>query len=243
MPAPSYKAGVLALTGICGLIDAACFLALGGAFAELMTGNMLLFAFEVGTGSFVWGDVAVYGSAIGPFLLGALFAGSMIYRNRSRGTRVVGYPIEFVAVATATILALVLAPRAVSPVALDSGLDIPISWERLVILGLLAFGMGIHNALMRSHGVPDVATNVMTLTLTGLVSESGIVGGPNTHWRRRVGSILIFMVGAALGAFLLRYGIAAPLILATTVFAFALWPLMRGTSEAGASPHSTVAVP
>ncbi len=236
MPTPSYKVGVLALTGICGLIDAACFLALGGAFAELMTGNLLLMAFEIGTGTFVWGDVAVYASAIVPFLLGALLAGAMIYRNRRRGSRIVGYPIEFVAVATATLLAVVLSPEPVSPVALDSGLAISISWERLVILGLLAFGMGIHNALMRTHGVPDIATNVMTLTLTGLVSESRIVGGPNTHWQRRTGSIVTFIVGAALGAFLLRYGIAAPLLVATGVFALALWPLMRGRA-ASDSPH------
>lgn len=231
MAAPSYKGGVLALTGICGLIDAATFLALGGVFAELMTGNLLLAAFEIGTGTFVLSDVATYGSAIAAFLCGALLGGWVSYHRDARGSRMVGYPVEYLCVVLATVLAVWLAPPPISPMQIDSGEEFPILWQRLTIVGLLAFAMGIHNAMMRRRGVPDIATNVMTLTLTGAVSDSRLVGGPNTHWQRRLGSIAVFIVGAALGAWLLRFGVAAPLIAASVVFTAALWPLMAGRDE------------
>jgi len=32
------------ITVICGLVDAVCFIGLGGVFAEMMTGNLLLMA-------------------------------------------------------------------------------------------------------------------------------------------------------------------------------------------------------
>lgn len=231
MAAPSYKAGVFALTGICGLIDAATFLALGGVFAELMTGNLLLAAFQIGTFTFVMSDVVTYGSAIAAFLCGALLGGWVSYHRDAPGSRIVGYPIEYFCVVLATVLAIWLAPPPISPVRIDSGEEFPILWQRLVIVGLLSFAMGIHNAMMRRRGVPDIATNVMTLTLTGVFSDSRFAGGTNTHWQRRLGSIAVFVVGAALGAWLLQFGVAAPLVAASLIFTAALWPLMKGSSE------------
>jgi Protein of unknown function (DUF1275) len=38
------------ISSTCGLVDAVCFLALGGVFAEMMTGNLLLMALSIGTG-------------------------------------------------------------------------------------------------------------------------------------------------------------------------------------------------
>ena len=48
----------------CGLIEAACFLAFGEVFAEMMTGNLLLFCFYVGTGHPIF-QHAVYLIALG----------------------------------------------------------------------------------------------------------------------------------------------------------------------------------
>ena len=47
--------GIYMLTAACGLIDAATFLALGGVFAEIMTGNIMFLAFEIGQGG-GWAD-------------------------------------------------------------------------------------------------------------------------------------------------------------------------------------------
>ncbi len=230
MPTLEYKAGVFALTAICGLVDVACFLALGGVFAELMTGNLLLMGITIGGGAFTWARVAVYLSAIVPFCVGALIAGIMANGKYRFAVRVIGYPVEFAAVLLATILAVILNPTKLILAGQFQAADGYV-WQRMTIVGLLAFGMGIHNALMRKHGVPDIATNVLTLTLTGLFSESHLAGGPATHWKRRLGSILIFVGGAIAGAWLLQFGVAAPLIAATAIFAVALLPLMKGRSK------------
>lgn len=69
---------------ICGLIDAVCFLALGGVLVEMMTGNLLLLAFSIGTGA-PFGDTAHYLPAIVAFSIGAVLGGRLLRgRRRSR---------------------------------------------------------------------------------------------------------------------------------------------------------------
>ena len=46
----SQITGLSLITGVCGLVDDACFLSLGGVFAEIMTGNLLFLCFSVGSG-------------------------------------------------------------------------------------------------------------------------------------------------------------------------------------------------
>jgi uncharacterized membrane protein YoaK (UPF0700 family) len=226
---PEYKHGVLALTAICGLVDATCLLALGGVFAELMTGNLLLIALAAARGRLFDAHALACLAAIVPFCLGAFAAGAWANGRHPLGARLIGYPVEYAAVLAATMLALVLDPQAASPLA--GGEAVAVLWQRLAIVALLAFAMGIHNALMRRHGVPDIATNVLTLTLAGLVSESRWAGGSSAHWQRRLGSIVLFVLSAAAGAWLLRFGVAAPLVAASLIFTLALWPLMHGRAE------------
>jgi len=38
------RTGLYMISSTCGLVDAVCFLSLGGVFAEMMTGNLLLMA-------------------------------------------------------------------------------------------------------------------------------------------------------------------------------------------------------
>ncbi len=231
----SYRTGVLALAPICGLIDATCFLALGGVFAELMTGNLLLVALIFGSGLLTWSLLINYLGAILPFCLGAAAAGLVANKVDQRRARFMGYPLEFVLVACATALAVWLtwdvsgtqAERSVLEQANLIDGAVPDA-ARLSIVAILAFAMGIHNAMMRKHGVANVATNLMTLTLTALVSESRIVGGTAANQRLRALSILLFVAGAAVGALLLRWQIAAPLLLATGLFALALPALVKG---------------
>jgi len=55
--------GLYMISATCGLVDAVCFLALGGVFAEMMTGNLLLMALSIGTGGAL-GETARYIPAI-----------------------------------------------------------------------------------------------------------------------------------------------------------------------------------
>ena len=210
-----HLTAVLTITAVCGLVDAVCFLALGGVFAELMTGNLLLIAFSIGTGQ-PPGDLGHYLIAMGAFAIGAVLGGRLL-RSRSpftlrKGTTdraLHGFAIEWILVAGAVVLTTVLNPVG------DDGAS------RLVV-GVLAAAMGMQNATMRVHGVPDVATNVMTLTMTGFISDSRLAGGDNTNWRRRLGSVTTFFVAAIVGTVLLRLSTWIPLALALALLTAAL---------------------
>lgn len=211
-PHVSHITGLYLIAGLCGLVDAACFLSLGQVFAEMMTGNILLFCFFIGLGQSVFRHGG-YLLALAAFALGAI-AGGRIVRGAQGHTRL-GFVIEWLFLATATILVFLL-PTGSSELA------------RAIVIALLAGAMGLQNALLRRHGVPDLATNVMTLTFTALVADSVISGGQNERWQRRFSSIGIFMIGATGGAALTKLlGPAAPLLLALIVFSVALSGLTR----------------
>src|SRR5437764_14221304 len=103
---------------------------------------------------------------------------------------------------------------------------------RNIVSSLLAFAMGMQNALIRRHGVPDVATNLLTITVTALVADSVPAGGRNENWRRRLASVAVFLASAILGAFLTtRYGPWAPLSVTAALFTVALTGLIARSSE------------
>jgi uncharacterized membrane protein YoaK (UPF0700 family) len=213
--ANQYHTGLYMITSICGLVDAVCFLALGGVFAEMMTGNLLLLALSIGTGTYL-SDGGHFIIAIGAFTFGALVGGLLVNTTRDKGRfQRAGFAIEWLVLVSACLLAIYTRPNA------DN-------WEGLVLVTLLAFSMGIQNALVRTYGIPDLATNVMTMTYTAIIADSKAVKGTNKNAKRRISSVLLFFVSAALGALLLRWDITVPLILAAVIFTAALYPLLSG---------------
>jgi uncharacterized membrane protein YoaK (UPF0700 family) len=88
--------------------------------------------------------------------------------------------------------------------------------------------MGILNALIRVHGLPDMATNALTGTFTAFVADSPLASGNNHNWVRRLSSIAIFLASAAIGAALTPYGFQWTLALACVVLGIALVPLLFG---------------
>ena len=200
---PSYLTGLLLISAVCGLVDAACFLALGGVFAEIMTGNILLLAFRVGSGKPVdHVTILRYIEALVAFGVGAFVAGRAVRGDRPLRDRRIVFGIEWALVAGAPIVVF----------ATDAGRT---GTGRDVAVAALAGAMGMQNAVLRRHGVTDVATNLMTLTYAGLIADSSLAGGRNPHWGRRAGSIVVFFVSATVGAFLLRYGAGWTLLVAT----------------------------
>jgi uncharacterized membrane protein YoaK (UPF0700 family) len=204
--------GLYMISGVCGLVDAACFLALGAVFAEMMTGNLLLFFFNVGTGQSPF-EHAAYLMALAAFAVGAVCGGRVV-RSAYGQTRL-GFMIEWVLLAVAVALSMVV------PLGADD-------LGRDIVISILAVAMGLQNALLRKHGVPDLATNVMTLTMTALVAESRASGGAGERWQRRFGSIATFALCALIGAALTtRVGPWASLALALVLFSVALAGLTR----------------
>jgi uncharacterized membrane protein YoaK (UPF0700 family) len=79
----------------------------------------------------------------------------------------------------------------------------------MIVVGVLSFAMGLQNAAVLYHAVPDVATNVMTLTLVRLLSNWSVVGGTNQRWKYRAASLSVFFVAALVGAVLVRISAGA----------------------------------
>ena len=171
--------GLYMISATCGLVDAVCFLALGGVFAEMMTGNLLLMALSIGTGGAL-GETARYIPAILAFTLGALVGGRLLRAPGRLQERRIGFAVEWIVIIAATALTCVAEPNAHN-------------LAGHIVVAMLALAMGIQNAMVRVYGVPDIATNVMTVTFTGIIADSTVAGGTNRNWRRRVTSVGLFM--------------------------------------------------
>lgn len=216
---PPLIVGIYVITGICGMLDAACFLGLGHVFAEIMTGNLVYLAFAVGTlGTHNDLSVFPYVTVLATFALGAIVGGRLVHWPGTVGRHRMGFAVEWVALVAATVITG----------ATHAG---PHGDPRFWVTGILAFGMGVQNAMVRRWGIPDLATNVMTLTMTGLIADSPLAGGPNTRAARRAGSIAIFFVSATFGAFLVRYGAVWPQVVAVVLLTFDLPILLRADIE------------
>ena len=128
------------ISATCGLVDALCFLALGGVFAEMMTGNLLLMALSIGTGGAL-GQTARYIPAIVAFALGALIGGRLLRAPQRLQERRIGFAVEWVVIIAATALTCVAEPNAHN-----------LTGHGVVAMLALA---GIQSAMLRVHGVPD----------------------------------------------------------------------------------------
>lgn len=218
IPRPPWAVGVYGISGICGMLDAACFLRLGHVFAEVMTGNLVLLAFTAGAHgtpeltSALSGSVLPYLVALACFAAGAVAGGRLVQAGEA-GRRA-GFASDAALIGMAALAAALTHPG-------------PGGRARYLVVGILAVAMGIQNALLRRWGVRDLATNVMTLTLTGLLAESALGGGTNPRAGRRGASIAVFIAGAAAGAAMTRYGVLWPILVSFTVFALVLPILMQ----------------
>ncbi|MEV6112604.1 YoaK family protein [Streptomyces sp. NPDC052109] len=192
-------------TAVSGLIDAISYLGLGHVFTANMTGNVVIIGFAAGgaPGFSVLGSLV----SLAAFLVGAALAGrlesAMRHHPSPRRLRVT-LVLEIVLLATATAVAF--------------GSD----HAFYVLIALIALAMGLRNGTVRKLSVPDVTTTVLTLTLTGLASDSALAGGTNPRAARRLASVLAMLAGALGGALLVRHtGLG--------------WPLLAGTCGAVAA--------
>jgi uncharacterized membrane protein YoaK (UPF0700 family) len=199
---------LLLLTFTTGLVDAATYLGLGHVFAANMTGNIVLLGFGLAgaTGLPVVAPLV----SLGAFLIGAgsgARLGAPLLADHHRGLYA-ALGIEALLVVAAAVLAAAIDVR----VGALSG---------YVVVALLAFAMGVRNATVRRVAVPDLTTPVLTMTLTGLASDSPLAGGSGRGTVRRSTAVGSMLVGALCGALLVRSSLwlvlaaAAGLALAT----------------------------
>ena len=225
MPTDRLPVGLLALTAVSGIIDAVSFLALGHIFTANMTGNVVFLAFAAaGTpGISVAGCITSLAAFVSGAVVGGYFGRGIAGPTGYRWLRV-----------SATCEAALLFAAAIAGIALDGDSTALLDRQYAVIV-LLAVAMGLRNATVRQLAVSGLTTTtVVTTTLTGLVADLALADSGNSHSLRRAASITSLFVGAAMGALLLRLGLALPLIvaaivvLAATAYAAPPWTLSRG---------------
>jgi uncharacterized membrane protein YoaK (UPF0700 family) len=200
----STVAALLALTVVTGLIDAVSYLGLGHVFVANMTGNVAFLGFSTLPGSGLSAGSAL--TALAGFLAGAVLGGRL-------GSHFEARPRIWLSTAFG-LQALLLAGCATSA---GTGLLDYEGASRLPLIFGLAIAFGIQNASVRSLGVPDLMTTILTMTLTALGADSRIAGGAGPRPHRRVGSVAAMLCGAAAGAFLLRFAVAPVLAVASAL--------------------------
>jgi uncharacterized membrane protein YoaK (UPF0700 family) len=202
---------LLALTLLSGLIDGVCYLGLGRVFTANMTGNVVVLGFAAaGAPGF---SVTACLTSLAVFLVGAV-CGGRISGRISRRSRLLSTAVALEAIFVAAAAVVAFAATTVAT-----------GWARYTTIAILAFAMGIRNAVIRRLAVRDLTTTVLTMTLTGLAADSSLAGGSNPRAGRRIGAVLAMLIGAVAGAALyLHRGAGLPLAIsagaaATTAFA------------------------
>lgn len=71
-----------------------------------------------------------------------------------------------------------------------------------------------------------MTTTVLTLTVTGIASDSRLAGGTDPRILRRASSVILMLAGALLGAVPERQGLGWPVVLAALIVIAGLVPAM-----------------
>jgi uncharacterized membrane protein YoaK (UPF0700 family) len=200
---------LLGMTAVTGLVDAVSFLSLGRVFTANMTGNVVLLAFATAHVSGL--SVARSLTALLTFLVGAILGGRVMARASPDSQ------IRFAAQAFLLEMAFLFAASFCGIGYRGDLLEHP--FQPFALIALTALAMGTRNAAVRKLAVPDLTTTVLTLTITGIGADSSLANGNNPRLARRVASVAAMFLGAALGAFVIRYSISAALWLATAISA------------------------
>jgi uncharacterized membrane protein YoaK (UPF0700 family) len=213
---------LMVLTFSTGLIDAVSFISLGRVFTANMTGNIVLLGFAVGGATGL--SAARSGASLLAFIAGALVGGVINVRHSDwTPSRLLkrAIVIEAGLLLTATILAASAGNKTEISPSLTYGLIV-----------LMALAMGVRNAVVRKLAVPDLTTTVLTLTVTGIASDSSLAGGANPRWKTRVSAVITMFAGAATGAMLLRHGVFVALGASSLVlFAVLAWIFVMGSRD------------
>jgi uncharacterized membrane protein YoaK (UPF0700 family) len=187
----------MALTVLAGIVDACSILRLGHVFVATMTGNLVFVGLAIaGAQGFAIVPCLL---SIGGFMVGALMGGHACRIARGHRGRALRNVLDI-----KLTFAAIVAVLAITHSHLSVGI-------RDTMVVLLAMSMGNQLAAIRFLKVPDLMTVVLTLTITGVLTERGL--GPfHPAMMRRGMALVAFAVGAVGGAVLvLNFGLTAGL--------------------------------
>ncbi|MER7279235.1 YoaK family protein [Dactylosporangium sp. NPDC000244] len=211
-----------------GAIDAIGFVALGGAFTSVMTGNMILLGIAA-----TQADAALAarsGLAIVLFMAGA-YLGARIAGPPRDGDPPWPRPATWALLTELAILAAVAAGW-------WAGGGHPHGNVQLLLLGADAIALGIQSSAILRFGVPGLSTTYMTGTLTGVVAA--LAQGRHPRQVAESARILVALIAGA-GAATLLAGHAPMLVpllqLVPVGLAVAIQVRIAWPSRSGAQPR------
>lgn len=207
-PDPLPKA-LLVVTAATGIVDAVAYLGLGQVFTAFMTGNILFLGFSL-AGTEGLSPIGS-GTALTAFSVGAV-AGSRLGAAMSERRR--RWLLTSAALAAALLVAAALTAIGLRPVGRHP------EPRHYGVTALIALAMGLRSATMWRLGAV-LNTTLITGTLVTLIRRSSLGGGTGDSAQRyRAGGLLAVLVGAVVGALLLRVSMTVALLLAAAgVFA------------------------
>jgi uncharacterized membrane protein YoaK (UPF0700 family) len=196
---------LLMLSVVTGLVDAVSYLALGHVFVANMTGNVVLLGFALAGAPGL--SVPASLAALVAFLLGALVGGRLTVRLASHR----GHQLRAAGGCAAPLLLVAFVVAAITGEPVSEG-------ARYALIVPMGLAMGLQNATARRLAVPDITTTVLTLTLTGVMADSRLAGGPGGRPARRLLAVGTIFLGALVGALLVVHvDLFIPLALASAL--------------------------
>ncbi|WP_344775233.1 YoaK family protein [Nocardioides panacisoli] len=197
---------MLVLTFTTGINDAVGYLGLDKVFTGNMTGNVVVLGMALvgGTGLPTLGPAL----ALVGFMAGAAVGGRALKRVTGAWSRGVTVLLACVAILMLVLAAVLFAVG-----------DDPAHGLVVSVTTGAAVAMGLQAATARHVAVQDVTTVVVTSTITGLAADSILGGGSSVRSARRFLAVALILLGAAVGALLLKVHLGAGLLLAGVVIA------------------------
>jgi uncharacterized membrane protein YoaK (UPF0700 family) len=195
---------MLALTFSTGMIDAVGYLGLDRVFTGNMTGNVVILGMAlVGSqGLPVLGPLL----ALLGFMAGAALGGRLLRRSPAGWTRrtTVLFTVVGVVMVAVAVLLLIVGDHPERPL-------------QVTLTTVLGAAMGLQAATARFLAVKDVTTVVVTSTITGLAADSVFGSGKGGGTGRRLAAVVLILLGALVGAALLKVHLGLALLVAGLV--------------------------
>jgi uncharacterized membrane protein YoaK (UPF0700 family) len=197
----SLTLAVIALTFGSGATDVACFTRLGGVFASVMTGNIVLGGLAVARGSVSLASHTAV--SLAGYIAGVIGATRIAYRLRSASGSKSGeqggvWPGHVTWALRAELVLL-----AGFTVGWEVSGARPAGWAQFCLLATAAAAMGVQAGAARDMGLMEVTTTYLTGTLTVLVASLSRPGHKTPHRVRRFGVLIGLAAGASLSGLLI----------------------------------------
>ena len=216
----SNVAGIL-ICIVCGVVDATCFVALGGTFAGLMTGNLILLGVSL-SASIDGVAAAVFLYPLGGYALGAILAGLIFkFRGYQRASQQ-GLWLGLVFLLSITVLVWIV------PVTANTGAG----W---LVVVLSALYLGFQSAVLYLSKRVTITTNVMTSTMTSFLADYPLQATNGKVSWHKLFALLGFLLGVILGAWLAATDIRLSFLISAFLAVVAIFGLSQhqNTSDTG----------